>query len=103
MLDTKNVMRKTGRPRKYEIGDDLKRDIVAYFEFCAKSETHPTINGLAVSLGMSRKGLRRYETRNETEAERLLGNTVKMAKALIEEHLEQQLYRNGTVTGIILT
>ena len=49
-------------------------------------DCHPTISGLAVTLGMSRMALLNYESREE------FIDTVKKAKSRVEAYVEQRLF-----------
>lgn len=59
-------------------------------------DVFPTVTGLALALGMTRKGLIDYENKDNPE----FGNTIKKAKAKVEAFVEQRLY-HANATGSI--
>lgn len=76
-----------GRPRKYEGNIKLlENDIETYFKECKKTEEFPTISGLALVLGCSRKRLIDWID-NEVEFSELLVN----ARTRIMSRVEQRL------------
>ena len=91
-----------GRPLKYETAGQLQADIDAYFHDCIydkdgnKRETqkHLTISGLAIALDVDRKTITNYESREEYFP------TIKRAKTIIENYMEEKLFGNN-VTGVI--
>jgi hypothetical protein len=106
-----------GRPPKYETPEEMQRIIDLYFLACKVHQTgntdllkpcsdedlwiindiddgHPTISGLAYTLGMSTEALRNYEAKEEFLA------TVKKAKQRVEMYLAQNLF-GANVTGVI--
>jgi hypothetical protein len=89
-----------GRPLKYKTPELLQQGIDAYFKSKRKTLDsgaevfRPTMSGLAIALGMDRTTLINYSHRDE------FFNTVKDAKAIVEEALEDNLY-NNSVTGTI--
>lgn len=85
-----------GRPVKYETPEEMQVIIDQYFKDCKENKEHPTVTGLALSLNMTRKGLIDYENKDNPE----FGNTIKKAKAKVENYIEQRLYENN-VTGCI--
>lgn len=112
---------KGGRPLKFKSARELQRKIDEYFESCYEErwfESEPgkwmpvndrngniirdqvrpfTITGLAVHLETSRETLLDYEERDE------FSDTIKRAKAKIENYTEEQLFDKGArnMTGII--
>lgn len=91
---------KVGRPLQYETKEELQDAVDKYFKtdaYMGEGEDRqfaPTMSGLARSLGLSRQGLIRYDHRDK------FGDTIKNARAIVEEHLERRLYGNA-VTGVI--
>ena len=83
-----------GQPPKYNNCLDLDAAIEIYFDDCEENKIHPTVAGLAYSLGMSRRSITNYKNRDE------FFPTIKKARLRIEAHLEQCLYGNS-VTGVI--
>ncbi len=89
--------RKVGRPAKYTKAAAMQKKIDKYFATCDKNYEPYTVTGLAIALGMTRKGLIDYENKEDQK----LSNTVKKAKLRVEEYAERSLYRSQSVTGII--
>lgn len=85
---------KEGRPLKYNNCLDLDSACNLYFEDCEETKKHPTITGLALALGMDRKGITNYAKRDE------FFPTIKKARLYVESYLEQKLY-SGQVAGVI--
>lgn len=107
-----------GRPPKYKTPEEMQIIIDKYFWACEirklfidgmeglytpeeleqataiTKDIHPTISGLAYTLGMSRQALCDYEVK-----EKFL-DTVKTAKQRVEMYLEQKLFGHN-VTGPI--
>jgi hypothetical protein len=89
---------KLGRPLKFASPEELRFKIKEYFEdYCEEGKAHPpTITGLAVFLGTSRKVLMEYEDDRPA-----FSNAIKKAKERIAAWTEEQLYRNTQVAGVI--
>jgi len=104
-----------GAPVKYETPEEMQLIIDKYFNDCMDNrlallskdnvelnpdrctdDEFPTVSGLALSLGMTRKGLIDYENKKNPK----FGNTIKRAKARVESILEQRLY-HPQPTGVI--
>ena len=49
--------RKVGRPVKYKKAEQMQKKIDKYFADCDKKYEPYTVTGLAMALGLSRKGL----------------------------------------------
>lgn len=92
-----------GRPPKFKTPEAMQKVIDAYFDSCwdidedgKRKQTRPyTITGLALALGMSRRALLDYEKKDEFLP------TIKRAKLIVENWVEEQLYRKTQVTGAI--
>ena len=86
-----------GRPPLYETHEAFETAVDAYFADC-KVESRPfTMSGLANALGMSRVTLMQYEHRDPR-----FTNTVKRARAKVEQQLEEGLLtRERQVAGHI--
>lgn len=83
----------TGRPPKYATPEDMQAVVDTYF--ATRDTNHrPTITGLALALGMSRQALLDYSEKDE------FVDTVKKAKARVEEFVENRLY-DPNATGCI--
>lgn len=98
-----------GRPLKYKTREELQAAIDDYFDeldghnaamVLAKVDNNYrpyTISGLAYSIDLTRQGLIEYSQKKSGE----YSDTIRKAKARIERFNEEQLYRNGQVTGTI--
>ena len=93
-------MNKVGKPLAFKTVDELQEAVDNYFKtdaFMYVGEDKvfaPTMAGLALSCGVDRKTIVNYSHRDEYLP------TIKKARAIIEQHLEQRLYGNA-VTGVI--
>ena len=87
---------KGGRPAKYNNKEELQNKIDNYFNQC-KAENRPyTVTGLALALDLDRKALINYSKNEE------FSNTIKKAKAIVENYLEEHLISGqGNSSGII--
>ena len=113
-----NDKNKGGRPKKYKNVSQMEEDIKKYFESCfeedlkynsekkyyepkkdykgnvIKYQSKPfTITGLANALGMTRETLLRYE-----ESEKF-SDTIKSAKQIVEQYVEERLFDRDGVNG----
>lgn len=81
------------RPVKWENAENMQVAIDDYFnsieQHNASSENkkHPTVTGLAIALDLTRTGLIEYCQKNDE-----FSNTIKKAKAKVEDYIEQRLY-----------
>ena len=87
------------RPVLYKTPEQMQEVIDAYFQANTFETEHGivkryTMSGLANALGMARQSLCNYAQKDE------FLDTVKRARAEVEECLEQHLYGNG-VAGVI--
>ena len=105
------MARKVGRPLKYKTPEELQVLIDKYFDDCdnhhiktyddegneiLKHQPKPyTITGLALSLDLTRQDLLNYQGKKEYQ------DTIKRAKQRCELYAEEQLFRQGNVTGVI--
>lgn len=83
----------------YKSVDELQEAIDSYFQSKRKETDsgivfRPTLTGLAIALGIDRKTLYNYSRRDDYFP------TIKRAKDIVEEALEENLYGNS-VTGTI--
>jgi len=96
-----NSIYMVGRPVKWQSAEDMQVAIDLYFNEIQEhnlnneNKKHPTVTGLALALDMTREGLLHYINKNEQFAD-----TIKKAKAKVEEYIEQRLYMNNA-TGCI--
>lgn len=105
---------KVGRPAAYRTPEEMQKKIDAYFKECegeyivvdgmaltdkngnpVKAKERPlTITGLALALGFSgRQALLNYEDKPE------FMDTIKRAKAKVEQYAEERLYDRDGVNG----
>ena len=107
-----------GRPVKYNTPEEMQRIIDLYFLTCKVhltgddkllegldhedllivndiDDNRPTVTGLALALDMTREGLIHYTNKSDEFAD-----TIKKAKARVENYIERALYGNS-VTGCI--
>lgn len=85
---------RVGRPPKFESNEELIQLINDYFDKCENAQEPLTISGLALSIGTTRKTLCDYEKKKE------FSNTIKEAKAIVENFAEKRLY-STVCTGAI--
>ena len=83
-------VRAMGRPRKYETVEELEEIIEEYFTECDDDKRPYTVTGLALALGMSRRGLLDYCTRVDENGEPFL-HSIKNAKDRCEAKIEEGL------------
>ena len=95
---------KVGRPLKFESVEEMEKLINAYFESCFKEDAETgeveqiepfTVTGLALAVGTDRKGLCEYAEREE------FSNTIKKAKAFIENYAEKSALTSRNPAGAI--
>lgn len=93
---------KVGRPLKFQSVEEMEKLINAYFDSCFKmneetgeaEQIEPfTVTGLALAVGTDRKGLCEYALREE------FSNTIKRAKAFIENYAEKSAYTAKNPAG----
>lgn len=101
-------MKYRGRPPKYENPEDMQKLIVEYFNECEAEGKKPTVSGLGYILGLTRRQILEYENcidndnvfaRFDDSVKLRFRNTIKDAKAFIENCLEDKLI-NGNTTPI---
>lgn len=85
-----------GRPLKFETPEQLRAQIDEYFADCLEKKRPLTISGLAIALDTSRKVLIDYED-NRPE----YSNTIKRAKAICENFVEEYLFTGKNIAGAI--
>lgn len=93
--------RLTGRPPVFETPEQMADAINKYFSTDALLEDSdgktifaPTMTGLARSIGLTRQSLCNYAEKSE------FLDTIKEARSIVAEALEQKLY-GSAVTGVI--
>lgn len=92
-----------GREKRYTNEADLKRDILAYFDYCEQNERALTMTGLAIALGFrTRQALCNYEREPGYE---FAFDVIQYAKLKIEEDTEQRLHdpKNYNISGAIFS
>ena len=80
---------------KYKTAEELGNAIKNYFKECDDKEKPYTVSGLALSLGVDRSTLIRYNEKSS------YATLIKNAKLKIENQLEESLYRLGNNSGVI--
>lgn len=89
-----------GRPESYSDPEVLKGVINDYFSECIKVDDNgdahfqPTMTGLARRLGLSRETLVQYGKKEK------FSDTIKEARLIVQEALEDRLYASN-VAGVI--
>lgn len=78
-------------PQQKFTEQELQKKVDQYFD----EEKQPTMGGLAVHLGISRKNLLEYNNRDRT------GYIIKNARSRIEAIYEQRLIYKGNPAGVI--
>ena len=84
-----------GRPLKYKTAEELQTKIDDYFKQCDTNNEPYTVTGLGLALDMSRQDLINYGNKEE------FFDTIKKAKARVENYLEKRLIKDSSTTGII--
>ena len=84
-----------GRPLKYRSKKKLEAAIEEYFRNCDATEKPYTMSGLAVHLGIDRRTLLNYGSREE------FFPTIKKARDKVESYAEEQLYLSSHTAGVI--
>lgn len=84
-----------GRPPLYDTPEQMQEAIDAYFD--KLDGMPPTVTGLVLYLGFDHRSSLDYYIQEKPQ----FSGTIKAAKSRIEEFLEQTLYRQASVTGII--
>lgn len=82
------------RPPIFDNPEDLEHAANTYFAECSCAERMPTVNGLALALGMTRETLLRYAEKDE------FSDTVKVIRMRLEAEWEQRL-AGPNATGTI--
>lgn len=85
---------KVGRPLKFQSVDEMQEAIDRFFLDCDEKDDPYTVTGLALALDTTRKSLCEYEDLPE------FSNTIKKAKARVENYAEKRLF-TGQPTGPI--
>ena len=88
-------MAKIGRPNIWKDNKELEEGIEHYFSVCERDKTVPTLSGLAVFLEVDRKTILNYSKKSE------FFHTIKKARNRIEAGIEQLLFGNKNVVGVI--
>lgn len=92
-----------GVQKRYTNADDLKREVVAYFDYCEEADKYLTMTGLAIALGFkTRQALVNYEKEPGYE---FAYEIIQYAKMKIEEDTEQRLHdpKNYNIGGAIFS
>lgn len=85
-----------GRPKKFTDAEELQNKVDAYFLFCENNILPPTMQGLAIALGIDRDTLLRYSKQSE------FYGTIKGARDKVCHWVEKELlFRTTGHTGLI--
>ena len=76
------------RPRKFDNAGDLQEKIESYFIKCEDEKKPYTVSGLCVHLDVTRETLSQYEKKKE------FSDTIKKAKTMIENWIEENALLN---------
>ncbi len=96
-----------GRPLKYKTPEELQIAIDKYFESCFdidnetgyRFQTKPfTVTGLAMAIDLTRQGLIEYSCKSDS-----FSDTIKKAKAKVEEFAETTLFTAKNPAGVIFS
>lgn len=87
-----------GRPKKWQSVEELETGIHAYFEACDIEKRPYTMAGLARALDCSRQTLINYE-----HADAAFMDTVKRARARVEQWVEESLWSKVHPAGPIFS
>lgn len=94
-----------GPAPKYTTGEQVEKEIQGYFEECAKTESYPTVSGLAYWLGINRETIIRYRDAVENgevlkhlddTAKADISNSIKRAYEYIQNGYEDKLVNGKT-------
>ena len=94
-----------GPAPKYTTGEQVEKEIQGYFAECAKTESYPTVSGLAYWLGISRNTLVKYKEAVDNGealksldegAKRDIVSSVKRAYEYIQNGYEDKLVNGKT-------
>jgi hypothetical protein len=84
-----------GRPRKYKNANDLRKEIIKYFQYCADSYAAPTISGLSLFCGFeSRQSFYDYAKSDK------FSYTIEKARLVIEAVYESKLHGTNPAGAI---
>lgn len=83
------------RPNKFKSVEEMQIAIDNYFNECDEKERPYTISGLAYALDTNRQTLLDYQEKDE------FTDTIKKAKAKIEQFVEERLFMGSNTAGVI--
>lgn len=83
------------RPNKFKSVEEMQTAIDNYFKDCDEKERPYTISGLAYALNTNRQTLLDYQEKDE------FTDTIKKAKAKIEQFVEERLFMGSNTAGVI--
>ena len=83
------------RPNKFKSVEEMQKAIDNYFKECDANERPYTISGLAYALDTNRQTLLDYQEKDE------FTDTIKKAKAKIEQFVEERLFVGNNTAGVI--
>ena len=94
-----------GPAPKYTSGEQVEKEIQGYFEECSKTDSYPTVSGLAYWLGISRETIVRYKEAVDNGevlksldegAKRGISDSIKRAYEYIQNGYEDKLVNGKT-------
>ena len=94
-----------GPAPKYTSGEQVEKEIQGYFEECSKTDSYPTVSGLAYWLGITRETIVRYKEAVDNGevlksldegAKRDISDSVKRAYEYIQNGYEDRLVNGKT-------
>jgi hypothetical protein len=97
------------RQSKYKTADEMQIKVDEYFKNCDKKKKPYLVTGLALALGFNtRLALINYEKEEnhkdlEEEERKMIVNTIKKAKARVEQYAEDNLFTGRQVAGTIFS
>ncbi|AGF59443.1 hypothetical protein B0P06_002218 [Clostridium saccharoperbutylacetonicum] len=76
--------KEVGRPRAFNSQEELEQKIMEYWQRCEQNNKPYTLSGLALWIGIDRRTLYNYSTRDE------FFPTIKKAKDIVEASMEER-------------
>ncbi|WP_242832644.1 DNA-packaging protein [Clostridium saccharoperbutylacetonicum] len=83
-MSTLDEKKEVGRPRAFNSQEELEQKIMEYWQRCEQNNKPYTLSGLALWIGIDRRTLYNYSTRDE------FFPTIKKAKDIVEASMEER-------------
>lgn len=80
-----------GRPKVFNIPEDLEKECSEYFDWCIENKEVLTITGLCLYLNISRTTLHRWINKEIDKEKQVFSDIIKRAVAVIENAYEKKL------------